>query len=361
MDSIQYNALEQHKEERNAIEILKQLTEISGVSGDEDRVQEYVCQLIKEYTDNIEIDSMGNIIAFKKGINSKFKVMLSAHMDEVGLIITGYKDKLLKFKSVGGIDERILLNKRVSVGDSKIPGVIGAKPIHLQKKAERTKPIGIDSMFIDIGAEDKKELERLVPRGTFVAFDSKMVEFGEGCIKAKALDDRVGCAILMDMIRYKFDFDLYCCFTVQEEVGLRGSAITTYRVEPDIAIVVEGTTCSDVAGVEEQFHTTKLKGGAALSFMDRTTVYDKELLDFIKNVAESNNIKYQLKKTVSGGNDSGRIQRSLEGVRVATISIPCRYIHSPVSVMSKEDFFSSRELVRAVLNEINNKGGVNYA
>lgn len=332
---------------------LKELTELNGVSGNEDEVREFVKEHIKELADEIKIDSMGNLIAFKKGKSKKLKVMLSAHMDEVGFMVTGFGDSgVIKFATVGGIDERILPGKRVLVGEKKIPGVIGSKPIHMQEKDERNANVKLKKMYIDIGTDKKEETEKLVSLGDYIAFHSPYTEFGDGLVKAKALDDRVGCAILMEALKERYEFDLYACFTVQEEVGLRGSEVAVYTVNPDIALVVEGTTCSDVPGVEKSEYSTVLGEGAALTIMDRTSYPDKNFVNYIYELAQRNKLPVQFKQTNTGGNDAGKIQMSRSGVVTASISVPCRYIHSPVSVMSKKDFNSCKDIVIAVLKDL---------
>ncbi|MDP4181688.1 MAG: M42 family metallopeptidase [Bacillota bacterium] len=332
--------------------ILKELTELNGISGNETKVMEFIKSHAVKYADNITVDSMGNLIAMKKGSVGKYKVMLSAHMDEVGLMVTGYSEGMLKFKTVGGIDERILPGKRVLVGDERIPGIIGVKPIHVQEREERNVNIKIKSMYIDIGVDKKEEAEALSPLGEQIAFYSEYQELGTDCIKAKALDDRVGCSILIEALKNSYEFDLYACFTVQEEVGLRGSEVAAYSVRPDIALVIEGTTCSDVPGVDEQSYSSTMGGGAVLTIMDRTSYVDKELVKFLYNLGVQNNIKVQYKKTTTGGNDAGKIQLSGTGVKVASISAPCRYIHSPVSVMSKNDYYACLELTKLALREL---------
>lgn len=332
---------------------IKELTELNGVSGNEDEVREYIKKCIKELVDEISIDSMGNLIAFKKGKNSKYKVMLSAHMDEVGFMVTGFGESgVVKFATVGGIDERILPGKRVLVGEKNIPGVIGSKPVHMQEREERNVNIKLKKMYIDIGTDKREETEKLVSLGDYVAFYSPYTQFGEGLVKAKALDDRVGCAILIEALKERYEFDLYACFTVQEEVGLRGSEIAAYTVNPDIALVVEGTTCSDVPGVEKSEYSTVLGDGAALTIMDRTSYPSKNFVNYIFELAQKSKLSIQFKQTNSGGNDAGKIQMSRGGVVTASISVPCRYIHSPVSVMSEKDFNSCRDIVIAVLKDL---------
>jgi len=335
--------------------LLKTLTQINGVSGSEEKVREYIKKEIEDIVDEIKVDKIGNLIAYKKGTASKFKVLLSAHMDEVGFIVTGYNDDgMIKFSPVGGIDPRVLPGKRVLVGDKGLKGVIGCKPIHLQKRDERDRNIKLKSMYIDIGCDKRDEAEKLVALGEYIAFDSKFKELGVDCIKAKALDDRAGCAIIMELLKNRYEFDLYASFTVQEEIGLRGSEVVGYQVNPDIAIVIEGTTCSDVPDVKEHEYSTELGKGPVLTVMDRTALADKDVLNFIYDTARKHEINVQFKKTATGGNDAGKIQRSRCGVKVASVSVPCRYIHSPSSVMSMKDFESCKSLMEAVLTELDN-------
>jgi len=339
--------------------LIKELTELNGVSGNENDVRDYIIKKIENLCDSYRVDSIGNVIAFKRGSGSKFKVMLSAHMDEVGFIVSGHTDKgFIKFKAVGGIDDRILPGKRVVIGKQKISGVIGIKPIHQQEREEREKIIKIKNLYIDIGAESKDEAEKLAPLGEFIAFDSDFVNLGNNCIKAKALDDRVGCAVLIEALKHSYDFDLYVCFTVQEEVGLRGAQVAAYSVMPDIALIIEGTTCADVPNVEKHEYSTILGNGAALTIMDRTCYCDRELVQYLYNVAVQNNIKVQYKQTTTGGNDAGQIQRTGTGVKTASISVPCRYIHSPVSVMCRSDYEAVERLTITALHQISIDKGV---
>ena len=208
-------------------------------------------------------------------------------------------------------------------------------------------------MYIDIGADSKEEAEKEVALGDYVAFSNRYREFGNGCIKAKALDDRIGCSIMIELLTKEYDSDVVFCFMVQEEVGLRGAKIAANKIKPEIAIVLEGTTCSDVAGVKEHAYSTRLGAGAVLSIMDRASVSDKKLLKFIEDTAKKEKIPYQYKQTISGGNDAGAIQTSGKGVRVASISVPCRYIHTPVSVMKTDDYNSCKDLIDRVLGRMN--------
>jgi len=334
---------------------LKELTEIAGPSGNEEQVCNFIFDKVKVFCDEIVKDSIGNLICLKRGSgkNNK-KVMVCAHMDEVGFIISRItSDGFLKFKSVGGIDPRVLVSKKVKVGEMGLSGVIGAKAIHLQKREERNKVIKETDLYIDVGAKDKEEAEKYVSVGDYVVFDSDYIEFGDGLIKAKALDDRVGCDILITLAKEKFDFDLYLVFTVQEEVGLRGARVSAERIKPDYAIVLEGTTCSDVYDTEEKDYSTILGKGAALSIIDRSTYYNKELTNAIFETAKKNMIPVQFKKTATGGNDAGAIHLSGTGVKTAAISVPARYIHSPSSVIDKSDYEAVKTLIHTFLREGN--------
>lgn len=334
--------------------LLKTLTEAIGVSGNEKTVREIILKEIKPYCQDITIDRMGNLIAYKKGTaKHRKKMMLSAHMDEVGLIVTGITDKgFIKFKPVGGIDPRILIAKRVLIGEQKIPGVIGLKAVHLQKPEERKQAVNIKEMYIDIGEKSKQAVEKSVHLGDYIGFDSSYTPFGDKLIKAKALDDRVGCAVLIEMLKEQYAFDLYACFTVQEEVGLRGAKVAAYTVRPDMALVVEGTTCSDVPGVKEHEHATSMGEGPAVSIMDRASISNKTLSKLLYHLGEKHNIKVQYKRTTFGGNDAGAIHLTGEGVATAAISVPCRYIHSPVSVMNLDDFEACKKIVKLFLKEL---------
>ncbi len=339
--------------------LIKELTDLNGISGNENEVREYIIAKIQNLCDSYRIDSIGNVIAYKKGTGSKLKVMLSAHMDEVGFIISGHTDKgFLKFKAVGGIDDRILPGKKVIVGKRKLGGVIGIKPVHQQERDERDRVVKIKNLYIDIGADTREEAEKLAPLGEFVAFDSEFLQLGNDCIKAKALDDRVGCAVLIEALKHSYDFELYACFTVQEEVGLRGSQVAAYSIMPDVALIIEGTTCADVPEVEPQDYSTILGNGAALTIMDRTCYSDRELVQYLHKVAVENGIKVQYKQTTTGGNDAGQIQRTGTGVRTASISVPCRYIHSPVSIMSRSDYEAVERLTITALHQLSRDKGL---
>lgn len=336
------------------IDKLIELTKLDGISGDEQMVRQAILADIRDKGLQTHTDSIGNLIVRAKTSQpGNFRVMLSAHMDEVGFMITGITDDgKLKFSTVGGMDPRILPGQQVRVGPKAIPGVIGYKSIHLQDKAERENAVKMKSLYIDIGAKDREQAEGFVTLGDYAAFAGEPVLFGNNRLKAKALDDRVGCVIQMELLKEVWPFELVACFTVQEEVGLRGARVAANGVQPDIAIILEGTTCADVPGVKDHEVSTALGKGPAISFADRTSIGDRELIDHFALTAQEEGIPYQWKQTVSGGNDAGRIQTSGKGVRVISISAPCRYIHSPVSCLDTKDFENMFKLVRAALYKL---------
>lgn len=326
---------------------IKELCALNATSGREEAVREYLIKEIEPYTETFT-DVSGNLHVYKKGKNpAKKKVMLASHMDEVALIITYITDDgFLKFAPVGGIDSRVVFGGRVLVGEKLVSGVVGSKPIHLLKKDESDKVPDFDSLYIDIGAQSKEDAEKYVNLGDIAYFDSESVDFGNGFLKAKALDDRVGCAILLDMIKREQPYDLHFVFTVQEEVGLRGAKTAAFIENPDYAIVVETTTACDIAGVDGADRVCQLGNGAVVSFMDRSTLYDKKLFNFAFKLSEENGINCQTKTVVAGGNDAGAIHVSRGGVKTITVSLPCRYLHSPSCVICKKDLKDSADLVQ---------------
>lgn len=332
--------------------MLKELCLLNGTSGDEAEVRSYIIKQIKDYC-TYSVDALGSVIAFKKGKKTPDKkVSINAHMDEVGFIITGITDEgYLRFSKVGGIDRRVCIDRVVTVG-SGVKGVIGDKAFHLLDDDERKKNPSVDKLLIDIGATSRKEAEKVVNLGDFAYFESDYYEFGNGFVKSKALDDRIGCMLMIELIKSELEYDTYFCFNTQEEVGLRGSKCTSYSVQSDIAIVLESTTAADLDGVSGADKVCSLGCGPVISFMDRRTIYDKELYNLAMSLAKENGIPAQTKTAVAGGNDAGSIQFSGKGTRVMAISLPCRYIHSASSVVKLSDIENTRKLLRVLLEKI---------
>ncbi len=325
--------------------MLQKLSNAFGPSGCEDEVRDIIKIEMEKYCDEIYEDCIGNLICHKKGelINNK-SIMLTAHMDEVGFIISYVtNDGYFKFQTVGGIDPNVLISKKVVIGDNRVCGVIGTKPIHQNKDSNSV--LKISDLYIDIGATTKEDALKYVNLGDYACFDSSYIEFGDGFVKAKALDDRVGCYALINIAKRKTKADIYYVFAVQEEVGHRGAIIASKKINPAFAIVLEGTTCSDVPGTDEFGFSTHIGKGAALSIRDGGCYSDVELTREIIDIANQNNIECQYKQTTLGGNDASAVQLSDNGVKVAAISVPCRYIHSQSNVAKLSDIESMEEIL----------------
>lgn len=332
--------------------MLEKLTNLCGTSGHEDAVRDEIFSAVSEICDNVYIDKTGNVIAFKEGKYSEKKNLVSAHIDEVGFIVKDIDDDgFIKFAPVGGIDSRILPGLGVKING--LDGVIGIKAIHLTTKEERLKTVKINDLYIDIGASSKKEAEQYVSKGDYIYFDSEYTPFGAKCIKAKALDDRTGCAILVELIKNaKPYYDTYFCFTVQEEIGCRGAITAARKIKPNYGLVIEGTTCGETLGTPEHLSVTSLGGGGALSVIEHTSLSDAELIKKTLDAAERKKIPCQLKRAATGGNDAGNIQISGEGVKTMALAVPCRYIHSPVSMMKITDYESTYKLAKLIIENI---------
>lgn len=325
---------------------LKRLCSINGISGREGLVREEIIRQISSEC-SYEIDPLGNILAFKKGRKTpKNKILVSAHMDEVGMIVTGITAAgTVKFSTVGGVDPRVIIGRAVIIEDS-VKGVVGAKAIHLQNGEERTSAVTLEQLYIDVGAKDEKDASRHIKLGGAICFCGEYTEFGSGRIKAKAIDDRFGCAVIIELIKSELEYDTHFSFVVQEEVGLRGARTAAYGVAPDIAIVVESTTAADLAGVETLKKVCELGEGPVVPFMDLSTIYDEELYKLTFETAKKNGIPCQTKTAVAGGNDAGAISVAGNGVRTISVSIPCRYLHSPCCVIDERDAKNTLELVK---------------
>ena len=356
---------------------LKSLCLLNGISGDEDAVREYIKVRALKYTDDVRTDRMGNLIVVKHAAKREAdstdvsadpkqsagaspcaklpKLMIAAHMDEVGFMITRIAENgFLRFEPVGGIDPRVVFNRRVWVGEKKLNGVTGLKAVHQTPADLRTEIPKWPSMYIDIGAKDKKEAEALVGVGDSVAFYSDFVKFGknDGFIKAKAIDDRYGCAVMLKLIEKDLPMDVTFVFTVQEEVGTRGATAAAYSVAPDIALILEGTTSADLAGVDGHKKVTRLGDGPVLGYMDAGSIYDRKLFEGLRDLATENKLPWQIKGRIAGGTDAAAIQRSRSGVRVASISAPVRSIHCPNSVAKISDLKQGLKLAELFIDAV---------
>jgi len=339
--------------------LLEALSNAFGPSGNEGEVRDLIVEAVRPHVAGLESDTMGNLFARKGEGNVPIRVMLDAHMDEVGLMITHIEDEgWLRFDTVGGLDPRLLPGKRVRIGPNRVPGLIGLKPIHLTKQEEATRVSELHDLTIDIGAQDGDQARQAVSVGDCAVFDTCFERLGGspspsdwqvGRVKGKAFDDRVGCAVLIEVLRDGYPVEVLGAFTVQEEVGLRGAQVAAYALRPDLAIVLEGTVADDLPDQEGPPPATRLGHGPAITLMDRSFIADRRLVDWLIEAAEAEGIPYQFKRPNVGGTDGGAIHRSRAGVPTVALSVPCRYIHSPAAVMDLEDFWHTVALLRAAL------------
>lgn len=344
-------------------ELLRSLCLAFGPSGCEDNVRDLIIAEGTKYCSDYTVDNMGNVVFRFCPPNAKGKLMLSSHMDEVGFMIhTVTEDGYLKFSPLGGMDERILCGRCVTVGNEnkKVSGIIGSKAIHHQSREERKKTTPVKDMFIDIGAKNAKDAEKLISMGDFGTFDSEFYLFGDveaPLVKSKAIDDRLGCAVMLltmkkiakDEIKPNVEIDF--CFTVREELGLSGAQVVAQKLCPDYAIVLETTAIADIADVASALKVAEVGKGGVISLLDRSTIYDGNFVRFALDTAEKNGIPVQVKRFVSGGNDAGHIHKSGKGVKCLALSAPTRYLHSPSCVASLADFEAIEALVAAMLND----------
>ena len=347
------------------VKLIERLCACFGPSGCEAEVREAILSELDGIAIDKKTDRMGNLIVRMRfgdpECTDRRKIMVSAHMDEVGFMVNCIKsDGYLGIDTVGGISSSVLAGRRVTVRteNGDLAGVIASKAIHHKDKKERTKPTPIDKLYIDVGAIDSDDAKARVRIGDMVVFDSPTYEFGEGLIKAKALDDRMGCAAMIEVIRslakapISANADVYFCFTVREEIGLSGARTAAFGIRPDIAIVLETTAIADVLDVSASERVACVGDGVVISVMDRSTIYDKELVDRAMELSHTANIKAQLKRYVSGGNDAGHIHKTANGARTLALSVPTRYLHSPACVAAKDDYFAQRDLLRALLSAL---------
>lgn len=337
--------------------LLARLSEAFGVSGCEGEVRQILKEELSPRVDSLKTDVMGNLIAYKKGAAEEPRIMLAAHMDEVGLMVVEIDGSgLLKFKKVGGMDDRVLLSKPVLVGEKRVPGVIGAKAVHLQKQEERKKSLKVEQLFIDIGAASEEEAKKMVKPGDYAAFAVSPRSLGQEAFMGKALDNRVGCSVLAELLMEDLPLSVHAAFTVQEEVGLRGAGVAAYRVKPDLALVLEATAAADVLDNPEHLHSTALGRGPALTLMDSTFMSHKKFLDFMVQTAEEEGIPYQFRRLTTAGTDAGKISITGRGIPTGVISAPCRYLHGPRSIINMADVQGMKSLTAALLNRLA-KGG----
>lgn len=337
--------------------LLEKLSNARGVSGDEGAVRAIITAHLQKYVDEYRVDALGNVLALKRASTRRaprhpLKVLVAAHMDEVGFLVTHIdRDGCLRFEKIGGIDDRILPSQAVLVGANAVSGVIGLKPRHRSTESERKQVVSAETLRIDIGAASREDALRVVAPGDYASFATTFSAFGDDCVRGKALDDRVGCALLCALVRENFPFDLYATFTTQEELGLRGARVAGHALAPDAALVLEATICDDSPKPREQSPTTRLGAGPALTLADRRLLADKRLTRLFAETAQQHKLPFQYKQPLVGSTDAGALHRVRAGVPSAVLSIPARYIHSPAAIISLDDFNNGSKLLSAALRD----------
>jgi endoglucanase len=339
------------KEGLQQMELLRRLAEAPGIPGREEKISEIVKEALLGYVDEIRTDVLGNVIAKKSGsgLVPRVKVMIAAHMDEIGFLVSHIDEKtgFLRIDPVGGFDPRVLIAQRVVVHSDSgdYIGVMGSKPIHILKEEEKKKAPEFEDIFIDLGLS-ADEAKKRIRMGDSVTLKQNLVEFGD-LISCKALDDRVGIYTMIEAIRKvrEHEADIYLVATTQEEVGIRGARVSSFGIAPDIGIAVDVTVACDIPGVEETRRVTKLGEGVAIKIKDSQSISNPQLVRKLKEIAEEKGIKYQMEILPRGGTDAGALQLTREGAAVATISIPTRYIHSVVESAHKKDIEAAIDLL----------------
>ena len=336
---------------RPQIKLLEKLCNAMSVSGDEGEVRRIVLEEVKHYADEVKVDALGSVLVRKNGTGKKpLRVLLDAHMDEVGfMIVHDDGDGFFQFESVGGIDPRHLVGKQVVVGKDHTVGVIGAKPIHLTTPEERQHIIEVDAMRIDLGPDGKASV------GDRATFATKFKRVGHS-IMCKSIDDRIGVAILIELLKHApKNIELCLAFSVQEEIGLRGAKVAAHYFEPDLAIAVDSTPARDLPdyeGKENFTYNTRLGFGPAIYLANSSTIDDPRLVRFLAETADKEKIQYQFRQPGGGGTNAGAIQQSRAGVPVVSVSVPHRYTHSPISVSRMDDWKGTLNLLHAALQKM---------
>ncbi len=336
------------------IELLRQLSNAAAVSGDEGAVRQLVLNAIRPHADEVKVDALGNVLAIKKGTGKGERVLVAAHMDEVGFMISDIEaDGALKFEVVGGVSDGVLNGKAVLVGPKRLPGLIGSMPIHLLPDDRRSTVVKVNQLRMEIGCTTGEAAKKLVKVGDRATFATEFAVVGPS-LRGKALDDRLGCATLIELLRGPaFACDLHAAFTVQEEVGLRGARVAGYAANPACAFVLDCTPALDLphsdAERENTRYNSRLGLGPAIYVSDAATISDDRLVRYLQQTAEKNGLPYQIRQPGGGGTDAGAIHLARGGVPSVSISVPGRYLHTPVSLVRADDWHNSLRLVRTAL------------
>jgi len=338
------------------VKLLKEITKVAGAPGHEQRVRELVIKEVTPLVDEIKVDNMGNVYAIKKGKENK-KVMVGAHMDEIGFMVTHIDDNgFIRFHTLGGFDPKTLTAQRVIIhGTEDVIGVMGSKPIHVMSPEERTKIPKTTDYFIDLGM-GKEEVEKIVSVGNPITRERELIEMGT-CVNSKSLDNRLAVFILIESLRALKDkevpYDIYGVFTVQEEVGIRGANAAALAIEPDFGFGLDTTIAYDVPGAKPEEMITKLGDGVAIKIMDSGTICDYRMVKYMKEVADKNNMTWQTEILTAGGTDTSGIQRMNPGGAIAgAVSIPTRHIHQSIEMADKNDIRGAIDLLTYCLTDL---------
>lgn len=339
--------------------LLKRISETPGAPGFEAPIRNLVIQEVKPWVDEINVDNMGNVIALKKGKGDK-KVMLAAHMDEIGFIVNHIDDQgFIRFIPLGGFDPKTLTSQRVVVhGKEELIGVMGTKPVHMMSEEEKKKNVKMEDFFIDLGMP-REEVEQYVQVGDPVTRERDLIRMGH-CVNGKSLDNRISVYVLIETLKQLHDqdvpFDVYGVFTVQEEVGIRGAQVATQEVQPDFGLAIDTTIAFDVPGSQPHQQVTRLGNGVAIKMLDSTAIADYRMVAYMKEVAGRNQIKWQPELLAKGGTDTAMVQRMTRSGSIAgAVSIPTRHIHQVIESVNHDDILSSVELLKNCLVELDKK------
>lgn len=331
-------------------ELIRKLTEINSPSGRESRIREFILDELKDFIDGYEIDKLGNLIVWKSGKGDR-KILLDAHMDEIGVVSSFIDEKgFIRIEAIGGVSAYNLVGSRIIFPDSGVEGVVGIEGETTQDVQKNLKELNFDKIFVDIGAKNREEAEKLVPIGTFGVYSTEFVDMGKRVV-SKAMDDRIGCAVLIETIkRANPKCKLYGAFSVQEEMGLVGASVVAFNISPDFAVALDVTAWSDTPKGYKRM-SIELGKGPAIKIKDNASISDRDIVEKLRSVAEKNNIPYQIEILIFGGTDAAAIQRTSSGIPSGTLSIPCRYVHSPHEMIDLDDAENAVRLLKAMVEE----------
>lgn len=345
----------------NEIRLLATLSNAFGPSGYEEDIRDILRKELEKYADETKIDKLGNIFFYHHGKDNYPKIMLSAHMDEVGFIVTYIENEgFLRFDTLGGIAANILPGQRITLRGEKgyIKGTIGTKPPHIMTADEQNKVIPIEDLFIDIGAESLDAARRKgADVGMVGTFDVEFADLGDGYVRGKAFDDRAGCTVLVEVFKASKEtpYNIVAVGSVQEELGIRGARTAAWQVDPDYGLAIEGTFLADVPGTRPDRMSSKLRCGPVITILDKTSMTHPTVLKTLVSVGRKKSIPFQFKKLPMGGTDAGAIHLTKAGVPSGTVAVPCRYIHGPAAITHVDDLRNAISLVSEFVKAISTK------